>query len=377
VGPMNFLVKNVIMILIDGGRVDKAEQSKIFQNLKDDFNFFPQSITYAPYTNAAMHAVLSGAYGNRNGTYSYWHTYKFKKNKFKTLAKYLKENNYYTFADGHTELIIPKDGFDEFNIHDENTVNLVELHESFLDKMKVKNEQGISFFLYLHYSKIHTGIMNQVLKKYSNFDNEYFENRKFNEQRYDKLFQESEMYLENILKKIKNLDFFNNSIILVLSDHGISVGEKFGERAYGAFCYDYTIKTFGYLYSKELIAKTIPSQIRHVDYMPTILELLGIDIDDSFESIDGKSLVSLIKDNTAEENIAYSETGNPLNEKAPPKFPNTKSVRTSNWKLIYNEHNDSKELYNLKEDPSEENNLIDTNLEIEKFLWDELQKLQT
>ena len=45
--------------------------------------------------------------------------------------------------------------------------------------------------------------------------------------------------------------------------------------------------------------------------------------------------------------------------------------------LIYNEHNDSKELYNLKEDPSEENNLIDTNLEIEKFLWDELQKLQT
>ena len=46
-------------------------------------------------------------------------------------------------------------------------------------------------------------------------------------------------------------------------------------------------------------------------------------------------------------------------------------------KLIYNEHNDSKELYNLKEDPSEENNLIDTNLEIEKFLWDELQKLQT
>ena len=368
--------KNVIIILNDGGRVDRAEKSEIFQNLKNDFNFFPQSITYAPYTNAAMHAVLSGTYGNRNGTYSYWHTYKFKKNKFKTLTKYLKEKNYYTFADGHTELIIPKDGFDEFNIHDENTVDLIELHEKFLDKMKIKNEQGKSFFLYLHYSQIHTGIMNEVLKKYNNFDNEYFKNRKNNEQRYDKLFQKSEIYLESIFKKIEALNFLNNSIVLVLSDHGISVGEKIGERAYGAFCYDYTIKTFGYLYSKELNAKTIPTQIRHIDYMPTILELLGIDIDNSFEPIDGKSLVPLIKNNIVEENVAYSETGNPLKERSPPKSPNTKSIRTSNWKLIYNEYDDSKELYNLKEDPSEENNLINTNLEIEEFLWNELQKLQ-
>jgi arylsulfatase A-like enzyme len=218
--------------------------------------------------------------------------------------------------------------------------------------------------------------MNEVLKKYNNFDNEYFKDRKNNEERYDKLFQKSEIYLESIFKKIEALNFLNNSIVLVLSDHGISIGEKIGERAYGAFCYDYTIKTFGYLYSKELNAKTIPTQIRHIDYMPTILELLGIDIDNSFEPIDGKSLVPLIKNNIVEENIAYSETGNPLKERAPPKSPNTKSIRTSNWKLIYNEYDDSKELYNLKEDPSEENNLINTNLEIEEFLWNELQKLQ-
>ena len=74
--------------------------------------------------------------------------------------------------------------------------------------------------------------------------------------------------------------------------------------------------------------------------------------------------------------LHISETGNPLKERSPPKSPNTKSIRTSNWKLIYNEYDDSKELYNLKEDPSEENNLINTNLEIEEFLWNELQKLQ-
>ena len=48
-----------------------------------------------------------------------------------------------------------------------------------------------------------------------------------------------------------------------------------------------------------------------------------------------------------QEKIAYTETANPLHEKAPPKKPNTKSVRTSKWKLIVNEYDDSKELYKL------------------------------
>ena len=50
----------------------------------------------------------------------------------------------------------------------------------------------------------------------------------------------------NDLEKIYQLNIDKNSIILVMSDHGISVGEKIGERAYGAFCYDYTLRTFSY-----------------------------------------------------------------------------------------------------------------------------------
>ena len=91
--------KNIIIILIDGARLDFVENSVIFNNLKSKSIFFSQSITYAPYTTGAMHALLSACYGNRTGVDSYWHIFKFKNNKFKTLADYLSENGYYTYAD--------------------------------------------------------------------------------------------------------------------------------------------------------------------------------------------------------------------------------------------------------------------------------------
>ena len=369
--------KNVIIICVDGGRLDRALKSDTFAQLSSKCIFFPQTITYAPYTNSAIHALISGSYGNRNGTNSYWHSIKFKKNKFKTLTEYLHDVDYFTHADTPSDLVLPNSGFDKFEVYDESVVDLTERHKELLDNMKQINDQGKNFFLYLHYESIHTGILNPVLKAYDNYSKEYFENRKINEERYDKLFRNAENYIENLLEKMRQLEFWKNSIILVTSDHGISVGEKFGERAYGAFCYDYTIKTFAYYSNCYKESKLVKQQIRHVDFMPTILDDLGIPLDHNFASLDGISLMPLINGEPFDEKIAFTETANPLESKKPPKETNTKSVRTSKWKLIYNEHNDTKELYNLEQDPNENENLVGNGLEIENILWEKLTQLIT
>ena len=368
--------KNLIIICIDGGRLDRSLNSKVFKHLAAKGVFFPQTITYAPYTNSAIHALISGSYGNRNGCSSYWHSIKFKKNEFKTLTEYLHDADYFTHADTPSDLVLPNSGFDKFEVYDESVVDLTERHKELLENMKQINDQGKNFFLYLHYESIHTGILNPVLKAYDNYSKEYFESRKINEERYDKLFSNAENYIENLLEKMGQLEFWKNSVILVTSDHGISVGEKFGERAYGAFCYDYTIKTFAYYISSDFGSKEIPEQVRHVDFMPTILDQLNIELDENFKPLDGVSLIPLINEEPFDEKIAYTETANPLDTSVPPKEPNTKSVRTSKWKLIYNEHNDTKELYNLEKDPAETNNLINSGLEIEEFLWNEFLRIQ-
>ena len=368
--------KNLIVILIDGGRLDRALKSEVFTDISSKSVFFSQTITYAPHTIAAMHAVFSGSYGTRTGTNSYWSTFKFKKQKFKTLTEYLHDENYYTCADVINELVIPKQGFDDFFIHDELKDDLSLQHKDLLKTMKVHNDDGQNFFLYLHYSNIHTGIMNDVLKVYNNFSKEFFDNKEQNEKRYDILFCNAEKYLKSIMDEIKKLKLEDDSLILIMSDHGISVGEKFGERAYGAFCYDYTLRTFTYFLSEEFTSREIIQQIRTIDFMPTILDFLKIPFDNNYEKADGTSLMPLIRGSSIPEQIAYSETGNPLDKKEPPKEPNTKSVRTSKWKLILNQYDDSRELYNLELDPNEEKNLFGTGEKIESFLWEKLQKLE-
>ena len=193
--------KNVILICIDGGRLDRAQSSKIFNSMLSKGVFFPQTITYAPYTNSAIHAIISGSYGNRNGCFSYWHSIKFKKFEFKTLTEYLRENGFFTYADIHSEIVLPKIGFDEYQVFDESLVDLTQRHSKILEMLDEKKQ---NFFLYLHFSSIHDGIRDKVLKAYNNFSDEYFDNKKENEKRYNSLFSLAENYLDNIIKKFLN-----------------------------------------------------------------------------------------------------------------------------------------------------------------------------
>ena len=367
---------NVIIIMIDGGRFDRALNSKLYQKIQQKSVFFSNSVTYGPHTIAAMHATFSGFYGTRTGTNSYWSTYDFKKDQFQTLTEYLSNNGYYTHADLINELVVPKQGFDTFTVHDEINDDLTLRHTELLTDVSKRHKNGQNFFLYLHYSNIHTGIMNEVLKKYTNFSKDFFDNKEVNAERYDRLFSNSEIYLSKVLDQIYDLHLDDNSIILIMSDHGVSVGEKFGERAYGAFCYDYTLKTITHFISKKFTSKKITQQIRTIDFMPTILDYLEIPLNAEKNPLDGISLLPLIHNQKLDEQIAYSETGNPLSEKQPPKMPNVMSVRNSKWKLIYNVHNDTKELYDLSTDPLESKNLIGTKIEIESTLWDELIKIR-
>ena len=316
---------------MDGARKDRIVKAKNYSKLIEKGLFFSTAITYAPFTIAAMHAVFSGTYGTRTGVNSYWSNINFKKNLYKTLPRYMKDEGYITHADVINKLVLPPAGFDEFIIHDELNENLTERHLKLIDKFNSLRKNGENFFLYLHYSNIHTGIMEKVLKKYNNFSIEYF-------------------------------------------DHGIGAGEKFGERAYGVFCYDYTLVSTALFYNKKLPNLKIDQQVRSIDILPTILEILDISPDSNFMPIQGQSLIPLSQ-GMNEHRIAFSQSGNPLDSNKPPKEPNVYSVRTDEWKYIKNIYDDSEELYFLIDDPGENVNLIDTEKEKANQMRSEMNRI--
>lgn len=361
---------NVILILLDSVRADILDRIPYFNELKKESAFFGNLIAYAPYTMGSIHATFSGMDGNLNGINGYYKLYSFDKNKCLTLTQYLKEAGYYTEADLIEEHVISSQGFDKTRSYGRSETGLIKRHLEILNQIKAKKP----FFLFLDHDIIHTS-MKELSKGLSDMDKEYYGNKDRNFKLYLKLAEENKNYLDAVLAKIKELQLYDNSLILVFSDHGCSVGDKVGEFFYGAYLYDYTIRCFLYIIGKDIPKNVqVNHLVRSVDVLPTILEILGLRQKIGYNPIQGKSFLPFIY-GKPEERAAYSETGGLGGPTPSPEMHNVQSVRTNKWKLIYNKTSRKKELYNLEKDPEEKHNLIGKEKEIEEELWQKMEKL--
>lgn len=371
---LNFTRKkpNVIMILMDGIREDCLLAHPFYNELRKSSVFFPNMITYAPYTIGSLHAIFSGLYGNTNGVDGYYKSYNFDKKNCFTLAQYLKEAGYYTECDVPIADLLPTQGFDKVRTYDRYEKEMTDRHAEILTQVKDR----APFLLFIRYGEVYANTVSEIIKKYSDFDEQYFSNKDNNLKMYNEWVEKSAAYLKIVLDKIKELNLHKNSIILIFSDHGCSVGDKKGEKAYGVFLYDYTLKSFLYVFEPNIPEGLgIKSVIRNIDIMPTILEILGVKEKQGFKKLQGKSFMGMLK-GSKEERLAYSETGGLGGPNPSPEKHNLMAVRTNKWKLIYNETTKKRELYDLENDPEEKRNLAGKNLEIEVILWDEMEKLR-
>ena len=379
---------NIILLLIDGTRIDRLDKFPIFKRLKEDGCFFSEVIASAPYTLVAMNSIFTGMYGSKNGIDAYHKMFQNPKAGCKTLADYLTENGWYTRGDAMRLSLVSSQGFKKFTSQEDvPDPDFSKIHKEILDE--TTNEVGSEqpYFLYLHYPKIHHSIKESVFDKYDDFSQEYFGNKEENLRNYDEYLKEAADYLDEIYFKNISGKQSNDSIIIIMTDHGMGIGEKVGERAYGSFTYDYTLRTFALFIQPKIFpkGKTINELTRAIDIMPTVLDCLEIPIDKSCLRMQGQSMLNLInqteqsKSDTDEDpefqKIAYSETGGVNGPWPSPSSPNIKCVRTKEWKLIHNLTPNTWELYNLENDPQELKNLIEEYPLIVTKLKDKLQSI--
>lgn len=347
---------NIILINLDGLRRDKVSLCPTLQNLSKTSYYFSNLNTVAPYTFASLHAIFSGMYPSRNGVNGYYNIFKFKKNEITTLTELLHDNEYFTSCDIIDDSVIPSQGFDDFNVFDEESVNFNERHSEIISKLSKQKK----FFLFLHFTETHKHLVRSVVKKYDQKNNsdDYFSSQKENDERYNSYLPSTDEYVKTIIQTLKNSNIYEKTLLILFSDHGTSIGEKPGEKFYGVFTYDYTLNVFCIIHNPELPEQNISKQCRTIDIFPTIVELLNLN--PTIDGIQGESLLSLLDTSSSDRDV-FAETGGLYGPWPSPKKHNVFCVKSNHKKLIYNDVPASWEFYNLDEDPCELKNIYDEN----------------
>lgn len=365
----NFSNYSIILINLDGLRKDRIDKCSNLNRIKNENVYFSKMISVSPYTLAAHHSIFSGLYPSQNGVDAYYHMFRFK-NEIRTFPEILNQNGFYTKADVISENIIPKKGFDEVTTFDEKTTDFSVRHSEIIKKIAEKEK----FFLFLHYEGVHSRLLEDIMKKYDPKENEdeYFNKIEENSERYDSYLSACDKYVQSIQNTIEEISKRKKVVVIWFADHGASIGEKKGEKFYGAYTYDYTINSFCIISFPEKRKEIIKKQCSILDLFPTILEFGGIKLQLDY-NLEGNSLTEFFtNEKITEEKPIFIETGGLYGYWPSPKKHNVFSVRWNDQKIIYNDSSEKWEYYNLEEDPNENNNKFNDELKEVIFLKEKL-----
>ena len=358
---------NIIFVLLDGSRWDRVNRSPEFTELINEGTFLNNVTAAIPYTIGSVNALFTGLYGKDNGIDAYYKMFRLK-DSVKVLPEALKENGYFTACDLLSEKIISKRGYDIHQFHDEYKDNLSKRHPKFI-KDCLEKAKDKPLFLFLHFTRIHTVTVSEILKKYEWNNQKFYDNKEDNLLNYDKTFLEAGHYAKLIKKTINDLGIFDNTLLVFFSDHGTGVGERFGERNYGSFTYEETIRAFFLFMGKDIVKNRISKKLReNIDIFPTILDFIDSNV--QFHGT-GQSFNDYLKNNDKElddKPYVYSETGALQGPYPSPTKPNVFCIKTVEHKLIYLKTPEEWRLFNLKNDPNEIHNIYNENEIVSKKL---------
>ena len=181
-----------------------------------------------------------------------------------------------------------------------------------------------------------------------------------------------------LLKRLKEQGSEEDTLVIFMTDNGHSKKRKWPSNAgqRGAKCSTYQggirVPFFVRWAGHFEAGLDVDHVAAHIDILPTLAELAGATVPEHAK-VEGMSLLPLLKeeDATLPSRAIYSHNGRWKD--VPNKF--SSALRLGDYKLV-----GDKELYNIAEDPAEENNLFSDNPEIAQQLlkqydswWDSVQ----
>jgi arylsulfatase len=185
--------------------------------------------------------------------------------------------------------------------------------------------------------------------------------------RYDAMIR----YEDDLVTALLNELDLSRTVVVILSDHGETLGERYQALDHGAQVFDEQARIPLILQVPGTTPRRLAPYVETVDLLPTLLDLLHVPIPEGL-AVQGRSLVPLLAGATSEfrtqvfcsarsVSARHADRGYRLRPRT-----NLHSVRSARWKLILYPGltHDYVELYDLTRDPAERENRAESEPEV-------------
>ncbi len=425
---------NIILIVIDAARADhfscygyRRKTTPYIDQIAGEGVLYKNAISPAGWTLPAHASIFTGAYPSRHGAHS---ESLFLPDELPTLSEVLDRHGYTTCAICRNEWVTDATGlsrgFKEFyNLRYSKLKTAVKRLPELI-KLKCLDTGGYltnkavinwikrydfksPFFLFIHAPGPHfpylipapynsmflpEGISYRQAKKVNQDSKKFYagvvrmdENDfRISKSLYDGALAYQDSLIWEIYEFLKKNNILDNTVFIITSDHGESLGDH-NHLGHYYILYETLIKVPLIVRYPGIFkpGSVVEQQVQTLDIFPTILKILDID-DRDLKDIQGYPLPPL---NDGERDKIHTFTFAErfkdligLKESFPDidlshlkKFEDDRktAIRSDRYKLIYSQNYKS-ELYDLVNDPDENDNIIEKKTEIAENLQREIEK---
>lgn len=408
---------NIIVITLDTTRPDYlgcyghpfAKTPNIDKFASEGVQFLDAQ-TPASSTLASHTSLFTGSYPHTTGV---------SKNQFKVmdenvmLAELLRDLGYHTAAIIGGTPLNPyfnfQQGFDLFDVEQTNLspniYMVLKSAENVVDKSIEQLEQKDKekpIFLFMHFFDAHGPYVPfpEFDKWYKdifipNFtkSDEVAEKMKELEGKSDKSYRAIQRYIAEIsyidhhlgrfFEWLKENDLYEDSMILITSDHGESCWDNPPNFEHGHHTYQSTTWAVGlwHLPGNAFQGAKSENYVSTIDFMPTLCAYLDIPLP---ERVEGEAIdMALAVENKLPVRTRFSEATKwgDTNIPAPTGWQNFfkhKSIRRGNYKLLFYPITGKYEMYDIPNDKLERNNLLPAkNKKLRKVFWELKKELES
>ncbi|HEY7289209.1 MAG TPA: sulfatase-like hydrolase/transferase [Vicinamibacterales bacterium] len=159
---------------------------------------------------------------------------------------------------------------------------------------------------------------------------------------YDGEVATADLQVGRLLDHLADSGRLDRTLVVALGDHGESLGEH-GEEQHGFFVYESDIRIPLIIAGPRVPTRVVPDQVRIVDVMPTVLQLLGVTVP---SRVQGRSLLPLLRGEHMDL-VGLSETWYPRHHYG---WSELTSIQDGRYHFIAAPR---RELYDLQADPQE------------------------